>query len=406
MPDFGTRRPQEERQEDGAATRDREAAIANKVRTLLMASKLRAGLMGRVLFIVATFMVVLLFLLGGGADGKGNGVSHQQEASHLSGKMVFAMFGKKGPDIWTMTANGSDLTQLTHTQDEWTEEDPDWSPDGTKIAFTNTFLEYEEGAYPYLYVMNADGSGYTRLAKSHPAVHPTWSPNSKEIVFSSAIRRPAYLHQDLGLIYIVKADGSGEPRRLTTELGLYEYPAWSPDGKKIAFVKDRNIYVLDTTGGEGGANQPRLLTDHLRGRPVDLSWSPDGTELVFASITPQTGDVYKMDADGSSVTRLTHARGAEYSPTWSPEGDQIAFANQLGIFVMGADSPEPAPLNKKTASITFENLDPQSLDWWGETTTMVSDMPNSGGPPIVLPAAAALLLGAGVLGYAMLRRAP
>jgi TolB protein len=311
--------------------------------------------------------------------------------------MVFAAEG----DIWTMNANGSNLTRLTRSS-EYTDGYPDWSPDGGKIAFTSTVAD--EGAQPELYLMKADGSGDTLLKGArYPALHPTWSPDGKEIAYSSAIRLPAYLTPAPGHIWIVKADGSGEQRRLTTNPGLYEYPAWSPDGKKIAFVKDRNIYVLDTTGGEGGANQPRLLTDHLRGRPVDLSWSPDGTELVFASITPQTGDVYKMDADGSSVTRLTHARGAEYSPTWSPEGDQIAFANQLGIFVMGADSPEPAPLNKKTASITFENLDPQSLDWWGETTTMVSEIPASGGPSILLPTAA-LLLGAGVLGYAVLRR--
>jgi len=264
--------------------------------------------------------------------------------------------------------------------------------------------------------MNADGSGYTRLAKSHPAMHPAWSPNGKVIAFSSAVRRPSYLRQDLGHIYIVKADGSRE-RRLTTKLGLYEYPAWSPDGKKIAFVRDRNIYVIDTPGGEGGGNQPRLLrvTATLPGRPTDLAWSPDGTEIAFAIFTaePSRGsvgkqDVYKMDADGSSVTRLTHARGMEWSPTWSPEGDQIAFfTKSLWIFVMDADGPEPAPLDKKSASITFENLYAQDLDWWGE-------LPDSPRRPVqdrrslldgvVLVPTAALLLGASVLGYAVLRR--
>jgi Tol biopolymer transport system component len=380
MPDFDTRTPQEAGQEDGAATtRGRVASIATKARTLLMANKLRAVLVGRILLIVATSMVVLLFLLGGGTDGKGKGVSHPHEASHLSGKMVFAMLGKKGANIWTMNANGSDLTQLTPSS-VYTEKDPNWSPDGTKIAFTTTEKEEEEGleegaAYPYLYVMNADGSGYTRLAKSHPAVHPTWSPNGKWIAFSSAIRQPSFLRQDLGHIYIVKADGSRE-RRLTTKQGLYEYPAWSPDGKKIAFVKDRNIYVIDTTGGEGGGNQPRLLrvTATLPGRPTDLAWSPDGNEIVFTILTAQPSrrsvgkqDVYKMDANGSSVTRLTHARGIEWSPTWSPEGDQIAFfTKSLWIFVMDADGPEPAPLDKKSASITFENLHAEDLNWWGE----------------------------------------
>jgi hypothetical protein len=155
MPDFDTRQPQEAGQEDGAAsTRGRVASIANKVRTLLMANKLRAVLVGRILLIVATSMVGLLFLLGGGTDGKGNGVSHQHEASHLSGKMVFAMMGKKGTNIWTMNANGSDLTQLTHSS-EYTEKDPNLSPDGTKIAFTNTLEEQDEGdfEYPYLYVI-------------------------------------------------------------------------------------------------------------------------------------------------------------------------------------------------------------------------------------------------------------
>jgi Tol biopolymer transport system component len=217
----------------------------------------------------------------------------------------------------------------------------------------------------------------------------------------------------------VKADGSRE-RRLTTGLGLYEYPAWSPDGKKIAFVRDRNIYVIDTTGGEGGRNQPRLLriTATLPGRPTDLAWSPDGTEIAFTILTAQASswsvgkqDVYKMDADGSSVTRLTHARGMEWSPTWSPEDDQIAFfTKSLWIFVMDTDGPEPALLDKKSASITFENLENlyvEDLDWWGE-------LPDSPRRPVqdhrglldgvVLLPTAALLLGASVLGYAVLRR--
>jgi Tol biopolymer transport system component len=229
----------------------------------------------------------------------------------LEGKMVFAA----GEGIWTMNANGSNLTPLTRTID--IEKDPSWSPDGRKIAFTSTVGD--EGALPQLCVINSDGSDYTFLEHS-PALHPTWSPDRKKIAFSSALRLPAYLNPAPGHIWVVGADGSGEPRRLTTEPDLYEYPAWSPDGKKIAFVRDGDIYAIDTSGEEDGANQQRLLTDHVRGRPVDLSWSPDGTEIAFASVTVhrlryEEEDVYKMDADGSNVTQLTHGRSAEHFPT-------------------------------------------------------------------------------------------
>ena len=292
------------------------------------------------------------------------GCGQSSSAPDQGGKMAI----ESGVDIWTMNANGSSRTSLTRSL-EVAEKDPVWSPDGRKIAFTSTFAD--EGAQPQLYVMNADGSDRTFLRRS-PALHPTWSPDGKKIAFSTALRLPAYLNPAPGNIWIVNADGSGEPRRLTTDPDLYEYPAWSPDGKKIAFVRDGNIYVIGSSGAEGGAKQPRLLTDHVRGRPVDLSWSPDGAEIAFASVTAhrlryEEQDVYKMDADGSSVTHLTHGRGSESSPTWSPSGDRIVFARfhpgppgtLEAIFVMNADGTDLAPLGKN-----FES-GAQGLDWWG-----------------------------------------
>ncbi|HEY0734312.1 MAG TPA: hypothetical protein VGD69_05360, partial [Herpetosiphonaceae bacterium] len=106
-------------------------------------------------------------------------------------------------------------------------------------------------------------------------------------------------------------------------------PVWSPDGKQIAFVSDRDgnpeIYVMNADGGE-----PRNLTQNPE-RDFDPAWSPDGTRIVFASYRDQpadrsaANDLYIMNADGSEVTRLTDDLARNSAPAFSPDGTRIAF---------------------------------------------------------------------------------
>ena len=286
-------------------------------------------------------------------------------------------------EIWTMNINGSNLKQLTDPDKEFPDTDPfdsqpAWSPDHGRIAFVRSHYKSSEGsaspeAVQSLYVMNAGGSGQRKLQDS-AAVTPTWSPDSKRIAFT--IVREA----GSSSIYVMNADGWGEPTRLTSETaGTTDgSPAWSPDGTRIVLVSNRrhvrqlnnsytDIYVMNACCAESASNQPQRLTDKP-GWNVDPAWSPDGTEIAFTflefgsarllygdgAITNE--DVYKMDANGSGESRLTHASSDKYfehRPVWSPSGDRLAFVKYdlssgthadtgSTIYLMNPDGSDPS----------------------------------------------------------------
>jgi Tol biopolymer transport system component len=123
-------------------------------------------------------------------------------------------------------------------------------------------------------------------------------------------------------IYLVNPDGSGRVQ-LTQGPSVNVDPAWSPDGRRIAFASNRDdpndeIYVMNADG----TNIARLTNNSSSDR--DPAWSPDGTKLLFTRDGAQGPDIYRMNADGSGVTRLTFS-GAR-TPAWSPDGTKVAFS--------------------------------------------------------------------------------
>ena len=130
-------------------------------------------------------------------------------------------------------------------------------------------------------------------------------------------------------------------------------PAWSPDGRQIAFASDRDrdfeIYVMDTKG-----DNTIQLTNNLHTIDLEPSWAPDGRQIAFASKKNSIYDVYIMNADGSNPVNLTQNPRTDRSPSWSPDGRQIIFAStrNLGIFdvfVMNADGSNPINLTQNPA---------------------------------------------------------
>ena len=218
-------------------------------------------------------------------------------------------FSGEAQGIFVMNADGSRPQKLMRRPTAGRKASLAWSPDGRKLSFLWDWANHDFGFD--LYVMNADGSGRRRLPQRllgsgrevGLASDPAWSPDGRKIAVVS--------HDD---VFVMNADGSGT-RRLTRNPASDSAPAWSPDGRKIAFVSDRDgtyeVYVMNADGSGQLALGARTVGG--RGRSVGAvaapddapAWSPDGRKIAFVSDRDGTFEVYVMNADGSGQQRLT-----------------------------------------------------------------------------------------------------
>ena len=207
------------------------------------------------------------------------------------------------------------------------------------------------------------------------ASQPTSSALAARSSLSAAAATPriAFISAPQGLgqrvdggLYVVNADGSGK-QKLTS--ARYSTPAWSPDGRRIAFGAGSNVWVMNADGSE-----PLNLTPDP-GADSDPVWSPDGRRIAFLRLRhPPRGpnwwerEVYVMNADGSGQTNLTRNPAHDFAPAWSPDGQRIVFERRLArrqygacpgcggatifeVHVMNADGSGPRRLTRNAGQV-------------------------------------------------------
>lgn len=292
--------------------------------------------MNRLSIFVAHFLLLLLCSPSCTTSSKTAGASINN--SLPNGTLSFLTTRDGNFEIYTMTADGKNVTNLTHhpALDFWSS----WSPDGKYILFyTNRDGNNE------IYRMNADGKNPVNLS-NHPAHDylPDWSPDGKRIVFTSDRDHKSRE------IYTMHADGS-HVVRLTENEFFEEVPTWSPDGKKLLFTRqlkdpgdtthaaNGEIFIMDADG----KNVQRLT--HKNGYDSGAKFSPDGKRIAFYGTTEDHNfELFLMNADGSNITNLTNDILEDYSPSWSPDGKWIAYSSgtpeQYDVWLIQTDTRE------------------------------------------------------------------
>jgi TolB protein len=309
-------------------------------------------------------------------------------------------------NIWVMNADGSGAAPITRlTTSGITDWQLTWSHDGQKLAFASSAALDGSDALNAnsafnIWVMNADGTGRTPVTgltvpepdSSWTSQEPIWSPDSTKMVFLSngALDGTDALNPNRVFnLWAAKADGSGVvPLTRLSSNGVWQsYPAWSPDGARIAFMAQRaldgsdagsptNAENLWTINADGSSATPltRFTASGFMFYPV---WSPDGSKIAFgadlaldgsdALNTNGAANVWTINANGTGafpVTRLTTTGINFVLPlTWSPDGKRIGFTSQravdggdaanpsgqTNVWVLNADGSGAMPLTRLTS---------------------------------------------------------
>ena len=305
-------------------------------------------------------------------------------ARPTNGRIVFRRYldvGKTTGAIFTVNPNGKHVLRVTDAGPGVNDTEPDWSADGSRIAFTRQSpcppdgtKNGLNGTCDLVFTMRRDGGDLRQLVPCGfdtrtpfpgncvGVSHAGWSPDGSRLAFqyNLADRRYTGSYNVQAGIWIVDADGTNL-RQLTqrTPGTSWDFaPQWSPDGSRIAFFRLDLGTLREAvfTVGTDGTNQVRVTPAELDA--ANPNWSPDGRWILFnAGSFDDASNVYKVRPDGTRLANLTRQGpgGFHYlSASFSPDGMKIATSRTPGtgpegaadVVVMRADGSRVRPVTR------------------------------------------------------------
>lgn len=191
----------------------------------------------------------------------------------------------------------------------------------TRIAYITAVRESGGAERVSLRVADADGHNpQTIVSSREPLMSPAWSPDGRHIAYVSFEKRePAIYVQELI---------TGRRERLSSFKGINGAPAWSPDGRKLALTLSKDgspdVYVMDMT-----SRQLQRLTTHYA-IDTEPAWSPDGESIVFTSDRGGSPQIYRVPASGGQIERLTFEYSYNAGASYAPDGKSLVLVTRVG----------------------------------------------------------------------------
>lgn len=257
---------------------------------------------------------ILVFCKGNEKNKTTISLEDLKPLSPFVGKIIFHSNFDGDNEIYLLTTD--ELVKLTNN--EWDDEYPVWSPDGTKIAFTAD----PKGNFD-IFIMEADGSNIKPVTSSpKDEIEPSWYPDGKKLNFTEEGKKLLRSHPKIFMLDLK----TGNQRRLMPEYSkAHGISRVSSTGEIITFTGKPGLGGWDVAVFDLDSKEIKYLDEG--GKSCRARFSPDGKKLAYVSSKADgKGDIWIMDSDGSSKKRVTYRDDTyDYFPVWSPDGRFIAF---------------------------------------------------------------------------------